>query len=131
MFKSLIVTKSKEKSYLKLKRNEFPKFDSDKYVPLRLKDFSKLESGVKLKLAFFDFAENKWKNFTFEYERVEKPKVVYANERKNIVGKSRSPIFKYVMRDHNNNLFLHVYDNSDLVYYSLNPIFSPIFRKVV
>ena len=52
MFKSLIVTKSKEKSYLKLKRNEFPKFDSDKYVPLRLKDFSKLESGVKLKLAF-------------------------------------------------------------------------------
>ena len=130
-WKPLKITKLKEKSYLQGKRIQFPKFGSNKYVPLRLKDFSKLWSGSKIKMAYFDFEENKWKNFTFEYERVEKPKVVYANERKNIVGKSRSPIFKYVMRDHNNNLFLHVYDNSDLVYYSLNPIFSPIFRKVV
>ena len=127
MFKSLIVTKSKEKSYLKLKRNEFPKFDSDKYVPLRLKDFSKLESGVKLKLAFFDFAENKWKNFTFEYTKLENSSNLFLRkEEKRIIGKSRT-LFAFIPPDYK---CLKTFKNSNFVYYYTNLIYSPIFRKV-
>ncbi len=128
MFKSSIVTKSKEKSYLKLKRNEFPKFHSDKYVPLRLKDFSKLESGIKLKLAFFDFVENKWKNFTFKYTKLENSSNLFLRkEEKRIIGKSRT-LFAFMPPDYK---CLKTFKNSNFVYYSTNLIYSPIFRKVV
>lgn len=127
MFKSLIVTKSKEKSYLKQKRNEFPKFDSDKYVPLRLKDFSKLKSGAKLKLAFFDFIENKWKNFTFEYTKLENSSNLFLRkEEKRIIGKSKT-LFAFMPPDYR---CLKTFKNSNFVYYSTNSIYSPIFRKL-
>lgn len=125
-WKPLKITKLKEKSYLSQKKKEFPKFDSKKYVPLRINYFSKLWSGTKIKLAYFDFIENKWKNFTFQYEVIEKKNL----KEKLVVGKSTASILKYVMRDHNNHLFLHVYDNSNLVYWSLNPRFSPLFRRI-
>lgn len=128
MFKPFMITKLKENSYLQDKRIKFPKFGNDKYLPLRLKDFSKLWSGSKLKLVYFDFVENKWKNFIFEYEVIEKKNL----KEKRIIGKSN--IWKNFPEDYK---CLYVYNNSNLVFYSLKGDgkldfrFSPVFRKVV